>query len=333
MMAMMKAVRVHEFGGPEVLVYEDVPRPVPGPGEVLVRVHAAGVNPPDWYRRVGYTNFPEELRPPAPPLPFIPGSDVSGTVAAVGPQVTAFREGDAVFGLVRFPSLDNAAQGYAEYVTSPVEHLALKPETVDHVHAAGVPMAGLTAYQFLFDHVRLGWDKRVLVNGAGGGVGHFLVQLAKTRRAHVIGVASGRHEAFLRGMGVDRFVDYTTTSPGETVRDVDHVFDTVGGPDGHPVAAGAQARRDADAGLLRRVPPRARRRTRDHVPVGAGALRRRAAGRAGPADRRRPAQGRDRRRLPARGRAGRPRAGRTRAHPGQDRSAGRCQGAVSGSAR
>nr|BFE32463.1 NADP-dependent oxidoreductase [Actinomadura rugatobispora] len=226
-------MQVHEFGGPEVLVYEDVPRPVPGPGEVLVRVHAAALNPPDWYRRVGYTNFPEDVRPPAPPLPFIPGSDVSGTVVGTGPGVTAFREGDAVFGLVRFPTIDNAARGYAEYVTSPVEHLALKPETVDHVHAAGVPMAGLTAYQFLFDHVRLGWDKTVLVNGAGGGVGHFLVQLAKTRRAHVIGVASGRHEAFLHKLGVDRFIDYTTTSAGETVRDVDHVFDTVGGPDGH----------------------------------------------------------------------------------------------------
>lgn len=230
--AMMKAVRMHAFGDPEVLRYEEVPRPEPGPGEVLIRVHAAGLNPPDWYARRGFTNIPEAMRPTLR-LPFTPGSDVSGVVVALGPEVTGLAEGDAVFGLVRFPALNNGGRGYAEYTTSPAAHLARKPAGVEHVHAAGVPMAGLTAYQYLFDHVRLEKEKTVLVNGAAGGVGHFLVQLAKTRGARVIGVASGRHEMFLRSLGVDEFIDYTSTAIEAAASDVDHVFDTVGGPHGH----------------------------------------------------------------------------------------------------
>lgn len=229
---MMMAVRVHAFGGPESLVYEEVPRPSPGPDEVLIRVHAAGMNPPDWYARTGFANIPETMRPDLR-LPFTPGSDVSGVVAAVGPGVTPWSVGDAVFGLVRFPELNNGGRGYAEYTTAPASHLALKPAGIDHVEAAGVPMAGLTAYQFLFDHVRLEPGRTVLVNGAAGGVGHFLVQLARTREARVIGVASGRHGNFLRDLGVDRFIDYTTTAVEDAVREVDHVFDTVGGPYGH----------------------------------------------------------------------------------------------------
>ncbi|MFF5207243.1 NADP-dependent oxidoreductase [Streptosporangium sp. NPDC000396] len=231
----MMAVRVHAFGGPEALVYEEIPCPEPGPGEVLVRVHAACLNPPDWYARSGFMDFPEEIRPTLS-LPLTPGSDISGVVAAVGPGVTEFAEGDAVFGLVRFPGFNDGGRGYAEYTTAPVDHLARKPATIDHVHAAGVPMAGLTAYQFLFDlfdDVRLEPGDTVLVNGAAGGVGHFFVQLAKNRGAHVIGVASGRHEEFLLGLGVDEFIDYTTTSVEEKVRDVDYLFDTVGGPHGH----------------------------------------------------------------------------------------------------
>jgi NADPH:quinone reductase-like Zn-dependent oxidoreductase len=228
----MMAVRVHAFGGPEALVYEKVPLPRPAPDEVLIQVHAACLNPPDWYARTGFANIPETMRP-ALRLPFTPGSDVSGVVVAAGPEVTEWRAGDEVFGLVRFPRLDNGGRGYAEYATAPASDLARKPAGIDHVEAAGVPMAGLTAYQFLFDHLRLETDKTVLVNGAAGGVGHFLVQLAKTRNAHVIGVASGRHEEFLRGLGVDRFIDYTTTRAEDVVRDVDHLFDTVGGPHGH----------------------------------------------------------------------------------------------------
>jgi NADPH:quinone reductase-like Zn-dependent oxidoreductase len=229
--ATMKAVRIHRVGGPEVLTYEEVPRPEPGPGEVLIRVHAAGINPPDWYTRDGFSTIPEAVRPDLR-LPFTPGSDVSGVVTAVGPEVSDWRPGDAVFGLVRFPELNNGGKGYAEYTTSPASHLARKPASVDHVQAAAVPMAGLTAYQYLFEHIRLGPDKTVLVNGAAGGVGHFLVQLAKTRHARVIAVASGRHEAFLRALGVDEFIDYTTATVEDLARDVDHVIDTVGGPRG-----------------------------------------------------------------------------------------------------
>ncbi|WUN35933.1 NADP-dependent oxidoreductase [Kitasatospora sp. NBC_00315] len=230
----MRAVRMHALGGPEVLRYEEVPRPEPAAGEVLVRVHAAGVNPPDWYARGGFANIPAEVRVPVP-LPLIPGTDVSGVVAALGPGVTRWAVGDEVFGLLRFPSM--AGRGYAQYTTAPVTDLARKPAGLGHVEAAGVPMAGLTAYQYLFERIGLDAERApgrtVLVNGAAGGVGHFAVQLAKGLGAQVIGVASGRHEEFLRRLGVDRFVDYTTTVVGDVVRGVDHLVDTVGGPDGH----------------------------------------------------------------------------------------------------
>ncbi len=230
----MKAARLHTLGDPDVLRYEDVPRPEPGPGEVLVRVHAAGVNPPDWYARRGFANVPESIRVTVP-LPLIPGTDVSGVVTALGRGVTEWTVGDEVYGLLRFPSL--GGQGYAEYTTAPVADLARKPAGLDHVHAAGVPMAALTAYQILFDHAGLrpdaGPDRTVLVNGAAGGVGHFAVQLAKTVGARVIAVASGRHEEFLLDLGADRFVDYTVTAAEEVVQDVDLLVDAVGGPDAH----------------------------------------------------------------------------------------------------
>ncbi len=231
-MCAMKAVRMHRTGEPGVLAVEEVPRPAPETGDVLVQVHAAGMNPPDWYARKGFSNIPEDLRPTLP-LPYIPGSDISGVVAAVGPGITEWQEGDEVFGLVRFPSLDRGGRGYAEYTTSPASHLARKPANLTHVEAAAVPMAGLTAYQFIVDHIKLDEGRRVLVNGAAGGVGHFAVQLAKQRGAYVIGVASGRHETFLRELGVDEFLDYTTTRVEDEVRDVDVLIDTVGGPDGH----------------------------------------------------------------------------------------------------
>lgn len=233
-MPAMKAVRMHRTGEPGVLAVEELPRPEPGIGDVLVQVHAAGLNPPDWYARKGFSNIPEELRPTLP-LPYTPGSDISGVVAAVGHGITQWQEGDEVFGLVRFPSLEmeNGGRGYAEYTTSPALQLARKPAVLSHVEAAAVPMAGLTAYQYVFDHIKLDEGRRVLVNGAAGGVGHFAVQLAKLQGAYVIGVASGRHETFLRELGVDEFLDYTTTRVEDEVRDVDVLIDCVGGPDGH----------------------------------------------------------------------------------------------------
>ncbi|MBB5874243.1 NADPH:quinone reductase-like Zn-dependent oxidoreductase [Allocatelliglobosispora scoriae] len=230
----MKAIRVHRQGAPDVLTYEEVPRPVPGRGEVLVRVHAAGINPPDWYARRGLANIPAELRPEIT-FPFTPGSDISGVVAETGAGVTEFAVGDEVFGLLfrLTPGVMNGGKAYAEYATAPVTALARKPVSVDHVQAAAVPMAGLTAYQYLWEILKPDPGATVLVNGAAGGVGHFAAQLAKVRGARVIGVASTRHEAFLAELGVDRFVDYTATAVTEAVRDVDVVIDTVGGPHGH----------------------------------------------------------------------------------------------------
>lgn len=238
----MKAIRLHEFGGPEVLRYEDAPMPGLKPGEVLVRVRAVGINPPDWYLRDGYQTLPADWRP-AIPLPVIPGTDVSGVVEAVATDVRGFSVGDEVFGMVRFPSFGESA-AYAEYVAAPASDLALKPSGIDHVQAAGAPMALLTAWQFL---IELGHEhpspfqaephrpvplngKTVLVNGAAGGVGHLAVQLAKWKGAHVIAVASGAHESFLRELGADEFIDYTRTSPEDTAQDVDLVLDAVGGP-------------------------------------------------------------------------------------------------------
>ena len=136
----MKAIRLHELGGPEVLRYEDTP--APRPGEVLVRVHAAGINPPDWYVRDGLTSVPGETAPSFA-LPMIPGTDVSGVVESIGAGVDGFAAGDEIFGLLRFPSLHGG--GYAQYVAAPAADLAHKPTRLDHVHAAATPMAGLTA--------------------------------------------------------------------------------------------------------------------------------------------------------------------------------------------
>ncbi|AID31756.2 zinc-binding dehydrogenase [Mesorhizobium huakuii 7653R] len=240
----MKAVRLHAFGGPEQLIYEDAPKPVLKSGEVLVRVHAVGLNPPDWYLREGYKMLPAEWQPKVS-FPIVPGTDVSGVVDAVADDVQGFAAGDEVYAMVRFPAgLAGKSSAYAEYVAVPATELALKPSGIDHVHAAGAPMSVLTAWQFLID---LGHNepnplqphqhepvplagKTVLVNGAAGGVGHLVVQLAKWREARVIAVASGSHETFLRDLGADDFIDYGKVKPEEVVGDVDLVVDAVGGP-------------------------------------------------------------------------------------------------------
>ncbi|MYR42675.1 zinc-binding dehydrogenase [Streptomyces sp. SID5910] len=239
----MKAIRLHEFGGPEVLRCEEVPVPGPAPGEVLVRVHAVGLNPPDWYVREGMPGIPPEFRPPFD-LPLIPGTDVSGVVEAVAADVHDFTAGDEVIALLRFP-VRMQSGAYAEYVTAPAGDLARKPAGVDHVHAAGLPMSGLTAWQYLievghghpspFQEARhrpaaLNGESTVLINGAAGGVGHLAVQLAKWQGARVVAVASGTHERFLRELGADEFIDYTAQRPEDAVRDIDLVLDTVGGP-------------------------------------------------------------------------------------------------------
>lgn len=219
-MATMQAVRFHSYGGPEVLVLEEVARPQAGADEVLVQVHAAGVNPIDWKVRAGHLKdwLPHRL-------PLILGWDVSGVVEAVGPDVTAFKSGDAVYGM-----LDHMRDGaYAEYVAARTGDLVRKPRSIDHVQAAGVPLAALTAWQSLFEVANLAPWHTVLIHAAAGGVGHFAVQFAKWKGAKVIGTASAGNATFLKELGADRVIDYRTTQFEEVVSEVDVVLDTIGG--------------------------------------------------------------------------------------------------------
>lgn len=216
----MKAVRIHEYGGPDVLRCEEAPQPSPGRGEVLIRVRAAGINPVDWKIREGKLKTLIRHR-----LPLIPGWDVSGDVESVGPDVSDFKVGDAVYSR---PDISRNG-AYAEYIAVRASEVAHKPQSLDHVHAAAVPLAGLTAWQALFDAAKLASGQRVMIHAAAGGVGHFAVQLAKWKGAYVIGTASSRNTDFLRSLGVDEVIDYTAMRFEEQVRDLDIVFDTVAG--------------------------------------------------------------------------------------------------------
>ncbi|GHE70542.1 NADPH:quinone reductase [Streptomyces longispororuber] len=215
----MRAVSPRAWGAPDVLVPVEVDRPEPGITEILVRVHAAGVNPVDWKTRAAgeFGTWGE--------VPIL-GYDVSGTVEAVGPGVTLFRPGDEVFGMPRFPE---QAGGYAEYVTAPARRFAAKPPAIGHVEAAALPLAALTAWQGLIETAGLRAGQRVLVHAAAGGVGHLAVQIAKAHGAYVIGTARADKHDFLRGLGADELIDYTATDFAEAVRDVDVVLDGVGG--------------------------------------------------------------------------------------------------------
>ncbi|KJS62147.1 NADP-dependent oxidoreductase [Streptomyces rubellomurinus] len=217
----MRAISQDTAGGPEVLRLVDAARPEPGRGEVLVRVHAAGVNPADWKTRSRGV-FANGATPP-----FTLGWDVSGVVEAVGPGVAIHRPGDEVYGMPRFP---HPAGGYAEYVTAPARHFAPRPEGLSHVEAAGLPLAALTAWQALVDTADVRPGQRVLVHAAAGGVGHLAVQIAKARGAYVIGTASGAKHGLLRELGADETVDYRTVDVAEAVQGVDVVLDPIGGP-------------------------------------------------------------------------------------------------------
>jgi NADPH:quinone reductase-like Zn-dependent oxidoreductase len=216
----MRAVVQHEFGGPEVLRVERVPRPEPLPTEVLVRVQAAGINPVDWKTRGG-TGMAGVLGQP----PFVLGWDVSGVVEAVGFGVTTLAVGDEVYGMPWFP---RAAGGYAEYVTAPARQFARKPATVSHEQAAAVPLAALTAWQALVDTADVRAGQRVLVHAAAGGVGHFAVQFARHLGAHVVATASAGRHAWLKELGADEVIDYTAVRFEDVARDIDVVIDLVG---------------------------------------------------------------------------------------------------------
>lgn len=212
----MRAIQVHDYGGPEQLKLEDKPRPEPQAGEALVRVHAAGVNPLDWKIREG------AMKSFAPvTFPYTPGIEASGVVEAIGSGATAYAIGQAVYGPV-------AEGAYAEYIVVPAEALALKPESLSFAEAAAVPVGLTTAWRTLLDHGNLQAGQRVVIQGAAGGVGLFAVQLAKWKGAEVIGTASPSNLDFVRGLGADLVVDYTTTPLERMVHDVDLVLDGVG---------------------------------------------------------------------------------------------------------
>ena len=212
----MKAVVIHEYGSNDVIRYVEVERPKPQAGEVLVRIHAAGVNPVDWKirdgagQRMGMT------------LPIGLGGEIAGTVETVGDDVGQLKAGDAVFGIIK-------SGGFAEYAVAKAADMVPKPTSLDFVQAAAVPLGALTAWQAMFDDAKLASGQTILITSTSGGVGSLAVQLAKHKGAYVIGMASGRNEEFVRGLGVDEFVDYTKQPFEEVVKNVDVVFDTVGG--------------------------------------------------------------------------------------------------------
>jgi NADPH:quinone reductase-like Zn-dependent oxidoreductase len=207
----MQAVVVHEIGGPEVLRVEEAERPEAGEGEVLIRVRAASVNPVDWKYRRGI----------APkPLPAVLGNDVSGTVEVS--KAEGFAEGDEVFGFA-------ASGGYAEFATAPAALIARKPAGVSHEQAAAIPVAGLTAWQALFDRGGLERGQTALIAGAAGGVGHFAVQFARFQDARAIGTGSSRNHDFVLSLGAEAYVDYTQQDVADAVSGVDVALDTVGG--------------------------------------------------------------------------------------------------------
>ncbi|MFI7011109.1 NADP-dependent oxidoreductase [Streptomyces sp. NPDC050145] len=216
----MRAVRQETLGGPEVLQTTDLPRPVPGVGQILVAVHAAGVNPTDWKHR----RFGAFLGEP----PFVLGWDVSGVVEAVGIGVSLYAPGDEVYGMLPYPY---GAGSHAEYVTGPTRAFVPKPAGLGHVEAAALPLVSLTAWQALVDNADVRPGQRVLVHAAAGGVGHVAVQIAKARGAYVIGTASAAKHDFVRGLGADEVIDYRTADYVKEVRDVDVVLDTLGGED------------------------------------------------------------------------------------------------------
>lgn len=212
----MKAVVIREYGDNQVVQYTDVDRPEPRAGELLVKVHAAGVNPVDWKIRGGAGQRMGLS------LPIHLGGEISGTVEKLGEGVGGFKDGDAVYGIID-------SGGFAEYAVAKAANMVFKPVNLDFIHAAAVPLGALTAWQAMFDIARLLEGQRLLVTNASGGVGSLAVQLAKAKGVHVTAMASGRNEDFVRALGVDEFIDYTRQPFEQVAGHMDVVFDTVGG--------------------------------------------------------------------------------------------------------
>jgi len=214
----MQAIRIHQFGDVDALVVEDVPRPAPGEGEVLLRVKAAGVGPWDALIRSGHSVLPQ-------PLPLTLGSDVSGLVEEVGAGISQFHVGDAVFGATnaRFTG------GYAAYAIAAAAKLAKMPERLGFIDAAAIPVVACTAWQMVFEHGAVDGTKRVIVHGEAGNVGAYAVQLAKRAAREVIATARSDSLAYVRSLGADRVIDIQTARFEEGLTDVDVVLDTIGG--------------------------------------------------------------------------------------------------------
>ncbi len=216
----MKAIQIHQYGGTEELKYEDAPVPEIQPDEVLVKIHASGVNPIDWKVRQGYMKEQAQRS-----FPLILGWDMAGVVEKVGEKVQNLKEGDEVYGRP-----DTSRNGtYAEYVAVKASELGFKPTSVDFVTAAAIPLAALTAWQGIVDHGKVQSGKKILIQGAAGGVGMFAVQFAKWKGAFVIGTASKEHVKFLQELGIDQVVDYHEEDYHDRIKDVNMLFDTVGG--------------------------------------------------------------------------------------------------------
>ncbi len=228
----MRVITQLSTGGPEVLEIGQAPVPDPLPTEIRVRVAAAGVNPVDWKTRSG-AGMAAVIGPP----PFTVGWDVAGTVDAVGAGVTRFAPGDAVFGMPWFP---RQAGAYAEYVTAPSRHFAHRPARMSEVEAAGLPLAGLTAWQSLVDVAAVQPGQRVLIHAAAGGVGHLAVQIAKARGAYVIGTASVAKHPLLHDLGIDEAIDYRAEAFERAVEPVDLVYDLIGGDGAGRALAGVK---------------------------------------------------------------------------------------------
>ncbi|MBO0780315.1 MAG: NADP-dependent oxidoreductase [Ktedonobacteraceae bacterium] len=215
--SLINAIQVHAYGNADQLKLERIPTPEPQAGEVLVRVHAAGVNPGDWKVREGWA---KDFLPPT--LPYVPGADLAGVVTKVGPGVTAFHPGQEVFGRSSHGS-------YAEYSIAPASTLALKPRTLSFDEAATVPVGATTAWQGLFEYGNLQPGQSVLILGGAGGVGLFAVQFARRIGARVISTTSTGHMDFVRELGAETVIDYTQAHALDDLQDVDLIFDTVGG--------------------------------------------------------------------------------------------------------
>jgi NADPH:quinone reductase-like Zn-dependent oxidoreductase len=213
----MHAIRIHEFGGPEVLKDDTIALPQPKDDEVLVRVHASSVNPIDAKIRSGDRGDPDKL-------PITLGRDLSGVIESCGTRVSGLRAGDPVFAMLGWDR-----GGHAEHVVVKAVEMAPKPSNLSHAEAAAVPLAAITAWQGLVDHGGLQSGQRVLIHGGAGGVGHFAIQIAKAKGAWVATTCSGRDFEFVRGLGADQAIDYKADAFDEILKDIDLVFDLIGG--------------------------------------------------------------------------------------------------------